>query len=172
VFVVPTNRRNLIVSILFVVFGGPGIILVYLPFWITHFRVPTGEPLWQVLVAVVLMLAGLIPALESVRRFIYVGHGTLMPVAPPERLVVSGLYRYVRNPMYAGVMVALCGEMILFWNRGMLIEGLLTCMCLDIFIRIYEEPSLLRRYAEEYLRYASRVPRWLPRLSPWNSSQS
>ena len=65
-----------------------------------------------------LILAGLTPGLESVRRFIYVGRGTLMPVAPPEHLVVSGFYRYVRNPMYVGVMVALTGEAILFWNRG------------------------------------------------------
>ena len=120
-----TQRHDLIVSILFVVFGGPGIVLVYLPLWITHFRIPNGEPLWQMLIAAVLIFAGLAPALESVRRFIYVGRGTLIPVAPPEHLVVSGFYRYVRNPMYVGVMVALTGEAILFWNRGLVIEAIL-----------------------------------------------
>ncbi len=78
----PSHRRNVIVSLLFVVFGGPGIVLVYLPLLITHFRIPAGEPLWRVLVAAVLVAAGLTPAMESVRRFIYVGKGTLMPIAP------------------------------------------------------------------------------------------
>ena len=130
-----TQRHDLIVSILFVVFGGPGIVLVYLPLWITHFRIPNGEPLWQMLIAAVLIFAGLAPALESVRRFIYVGRGTLIPVAPPEHLVVSGFYRYVRNPMYVGVMVALTGEAILFWNRGLVIEAILAFVCFSAMCR-------------------------------------
>jgi protein-S-isoprenylcysteine O-methyltransferase Ste14 len=169
--VMQIQRRNIMVSILFVLFGGPGILLLYLPLWITHFRLPAGEPVWQTLIAAVLIVAGLIPALESVRRFIYVGRGTLVPVAPPERLVVSGLYRYVRNPMYVGVMIALTGEALLFWNRGILIEAVLVCVGFDVFIRFHEEPSLASRYPEEYPSYKRNVPRWLPRLKPWNPSQ-
>lgn len=165
-------RRNVIVSILFVVFGGPGIVLLYLPLWITRFSVPAGEPVWQKLVAAALILAGIAPGLESVRRFIYVGRGTLVPVAPPEHLVVSGFYRYVRNPMYAGVLLALAGEAILFWNKGMLIEIVLFLIATNVFIRTHEEPSLTRRYREEYLRYKQHVPRWLPRLTPWREPQA
>lgn len=164
-------RRNVIVSILFVVFGGPGIVLIYLPLWITRFRIPPWEPWWQMLLAEALIAVGIIPGLESVRRFIAVGSGTLVPVAPPEHLVVSGFYRYLRNPMYVGVLVALTGEAILFWNRGIVIEAVLACIGFNLFIRLHEEPSLTHRYAEEYLRYKSHVPRWLPRMTPWDGSQ-
>jgi protein-S-isoprenylcysteine O-methyltransferase Ste14 len=168
----PTQRRNIVVSILFIVFGGPGIVLLYLPLWITRFRIPAGEPLWQTLIATALIFAGLTPALESVRRFIYVGRGTLVPTAPPEHLVVTGFYRYVRNPMYVGVMVALCGESILFWNRGMVIELALACLGFNLFVRFYEERTLTRRHPEEYRRYQRHVPRWLPRLTPWNDREN
>ena len=164
-------RRNAIVSVLFVVFGGPGIVLIYLPLWITHFRVPAAEPPWQMLIASVLILAGLMPALESGRRFVYVGRGTLMPVSPPEHLVVSGFCRYVRNPMYVGVMMALTGEAILFWNRGLVIEAILVFLGFNLFIRLHEESSLTRRHPEEYSHYMRNVPRWLPRLAPRKSSQ-
>lgn len=167
-----THRRNIIVSILFTVFGGPGIVLIYLPLWITHFRVPAGEPLWHKLIAAALVLAGLTPAFESVLRFIYVGRGTLIPVAPPEHLVVSGFYRYVRNPMYVGVMVALSGEAVLFWNRGIVIEAVLAFIGFNLFIRLHEEPSLTRHHPEEYPRYQRHVPRWLPRLTPWDTTQT
>ncbi len=166
-----SHRRNVIVSILFTVFGGPGILFVYLPMRITHFHIPAGEPLVLRIVAVVLILAGLVPLLESIRRFIFTGRGTLVPVAPPERLVVSGLYRYVRNPMYVGVTLALIGEAILFWNRGLTIEAMLVCIGFDLFVHFYEEPSLIRRYPEEYPQYKRNVPRWLPRLTPWNANQ-
>jgi protein-S-isoprenylcysteine O-methyltransferase Ste14 len=78
----------------------------------------------------------------------------------------------VRNPIYVGVMIALTGEALLFWNRGILIEAVLVSMGFDVFIRFHEEPSLARRYAEEYPSYKRNVPRWLPRLTPWNPSQS
>jgi protein-S-isoprenylcysteine O-methyltransferase Ste14 len=107
-----------------------------------------------------------------VRRFIYVGKGTLMPVAPPEHLVVSGFYRYVRNPMYVGVMVALTGEAILFWNRGLVIEAILAFVCFNLFIRRHEESSLTRRHPEEYSQYKRNVPRWVPRFTPWNGGEA
>lgn len=165
-------RRNVVVSILFVLFGGPGIILFFLPLWLTHFRIPAWEPWWQILLSAILIAIGLVPGLESVRRFIFVGRGTLVPVAPPEHLVVSGFYRFVRNPMYVGVMLALSGEAILLWNRSILIETLLVFIGFNLFVLLHEEPSLTRRYADEYLRYKKSVPRWLPRLTPWNSPQS
>jgi protein-S-isoprenylcysteine O-methyltransferase Ste14 len=169
---VPYQRRNIIVSILFVLFGGPGIVLLYLPLWITHFRITTGEPLGQKLLAAALILVGLTPALESVGRFIYIGRGTLIPIAPPEHLVVSGLYRYVRNPMYIGVLVALGGEAVLFWSRGVLIEALFAFLGFNLFIRMHEEPSLTRRHPEEYFLYMRNVPRWLPLLKPWNAGKT
>jgi protein-S-isoprenylcysteine O-methyltransferase Ste14 len=109
-----SQRRNAIVSILFVVFGGPGIGLVYLPLWMTRFRVPQDEPAWQMALGTALIVVGLVSLLESVVRFVHVGRGTLVPTTPTERLVVSGLYCYVRDPMYMGVLTCVAGETPLF----------------------------------------------------------
>jgi protein-S-isoprenylcysteine O-methyltransferase Ste14 len=163
-----TIRRSVIVSILFAVFGGPGFVLVYLPFWITRFRIPAGEPWWQMALAAALGIAGIAPLMESVGRFIFAGRGTLMPTVPTEHLVVSGFYRRVRNPMYVGVMLALVGEAILFESRTMVVYVAVVSLVIHVFICFYEEPTLTRRYGEEYLRYKRNVPRWLPRLTPWN----
>jgi protein-S-isoprenylcysteine O-methyltransferase Ste14 len=169
---VANHRRNVVISILFVLFGGPGILLFFLPLWITHFHVPAWERWWQVLLSWILIVIGLVPVLESVVRFIYAGHGTLIPAVPPERLVVGGFYRFVRNPMYVGVMLALAGEALLFWRRGILIEALFAFIGFNLFVLLYEEPSLTRRYADDYLRYKKNVPRWLPRMSAWNNLES
>ncbi len=160
-------RRSLIVSILFAVFGGPAIAVVYAPLWITHFRIPAGEPWGQMALAAALIAVGLAPGVESVWRFVSVGGGTLMPTVPTEHLVVSGFYRHVRNPMYVGVLVALAGEMVLFRSRTMVIYVILLGLGLHLFVCLYEERALTRRYGEEYLRFKRHVPRWLPRLTPW-----
>ena len=163
-------RRNVIVTILFTIFGGPGIVLVYLPLWITRFRVPAGEPWWQMALAGVLIAAGVAPGFESARRFLAVGLGTLVPTAPTEHLVVSGFYRFVRNPMYVGVLIALIGEAVLFERRIMIVYPVIVWMVVNLFVCFYEEPTLTRRYGEEYLRFKRNVPRWVPRLRPWRGA--
>jgi protein-S-isoprenylcysteine O-methyltransferase Ste14 len=160
-------RRSIVVSILFGVFGGPGIVLVYVPFLVTRFRIPASEPVWQIVLAGVLIFLGVTPGIESARRFIFVGRGTLMPTVPTEHLVVSGFYRYVRNPMYLGILAALAGETILFRSRGMVVYTLAVWLATHLFVCLYEERNLARRYGDEYLRYRQNVPRWLPRLTPW-----
>jgi len=162
--------RSIIVSILFTVFGGPAIAVIYAPLWITRFRIPAGEPWGQMLVAGVLIAVGLAPGLESVWRFVSVGRGTLMPTVPTEHLVVSGFYRHVRNPMYMGVLVALAGELILFRSRTLVIYAVLLGLGLHLFVCLYEERTLFRRYGEEYLRFKRNVPRWVPRLRPWQGA--
>jgi protein-S-isoprenylcysteine O-methyltransferase Ste14 len=160
-------RRSMIVSILFVVFGGPGFGVVYLPLWITRFHIPAAEPWWQRSLAFVIIAAGLLPALESVWRFIAVGRGTLVPVVPTEQLVVSGLYRHVRNPMYVGVLTAVAGEALLFESRSMVAYFFALCLLFYSFVRLYEERMLARRYGQHYAVYKQNVRRWLPRLRPW-----
>ena len=160
-------RRSIVVSILFVVFGGPGFGVVYLPLWITRFRIPAWEPWWHMLVAGVLIAAGLAPGLESVWRFVSVGRGTLMPIVPTEHLVVSGLYRFVRNPMYVGVLTAVAGEALLFESRSMLVYLALLFLGFQLFVRLYEEPTLARRYGEQYAVYKQNVRGWIPRLRRW-----
>jgi protein-S-isoprenylcysteine O-methyltransferase Ste14 len=165
-----TFRRSVVVSILFTVFGGPAIGVVYVPLWLTHFRIPAGEPRWQMALAGALIAVGLAPGLESVKRFIVVGWGTLIPTVPTEHLVVSGFYRHVRNPMYVGVQVALLGETILFRSRTMVVFIVLMGLGFHLFVFLYEEPTLTRRHGEEYLRFKRHVPRWLPRLRPWQGA--
>jgi protein-S-isoprenylcysteine O-methyltransferase Ste14 len=162
--VVASLRRSAAVSILFTLFGGPGWVLVYLPYWITRFRVPAGEPWWQTLLSGALILAGTTPLLDSIHRFVHEGHGTLMPGVPTEHLVATGLYRYVRNPMYVGVLTALFGEAILLHSRSMVEYSAMVWLGSELFIRLYEEPTLRRRYGEEYTRYCQQVHRWWPRI--------
>jgi protein-S-isoprenylcysteine O-methyltransferase Ste14 len=161
-------RGSIVVSVLFTLFGGPGLTLVIGPWLITKFRMPAHEPLAQIVAAAALIGIGLTPVMESIVRFIRVGRGTLMPVVPTKHLVVSGLYRYVRNPMYVGVVTALAGEILLFWNRDLLIFAALVWLGMHLFVCFYEEPRLLRTYGEEYARFRQNVPRWIPRMSPWH----
>jgi protein-S-isoprenylcysteine O-methyltransferase Ste14 len=163
-------RRSIIVSVMFTIFGGPGIALVWAPLLITRFRVPVGEPRWEMVLGAALIAIGLVPGLESVRRFVVVGRGTLMPTVPTEHLVVSGFYRHVRNPMYVGVLMALAGEILLFRSRGLVIFAALLWLGFHLFVSRYEEPTLTRRYGEEYSRFKQNVPRWVPRVKPWQGA--
>jgi protein-S-isoprenylcysteine O-methyltransferase Ste14 len=167
---VASRRTSIVVSVLFTVFGGPGFILVYIPWWMTHFQVPKEEPAWQVLIAAVMIGPGLIPLFASMLRFITEGRGTLVPAVPTERLVVSGLYRYVRNPMYVGVLTTLAGETVLFAAHQMVNYLIVVLILVHLFVVLYEEPTLARRHPEDYPRYKRNVPRWLPRLKPWNDA--
>jgi len=169
---VASLRRNVIVSVLFTLFGGPGVILVYLPLAITRFRVPADEPPWLRPLAWALIALGLIPLFESIVRFVRVGRGTLMPNVPTEHLVATGLYRHVRNPMYVGDVVVLIGEAVLFWSADMALYTLVVWLGLDLFIRLYEEPTLRRRHGDEYVRYCARVRRWWPGIPPKESRLS
>ena len=163
-------RRSVIVSVLFTLFGGPALVLVYLPWLITRFRLPSPQPPAQTISAILLIVIGLIPLFESIIRFVVKGRGTLMPAVPTERLVVSGLYRYVRNPMYIGVITALGGEALLFRSRHMLVYALIVFAIMHLFVCFYEEPRLTRTYGDSFLSYKGQVPRWFPRLSPWRGT--
>jgi protein-S-isoprenylcysteine O-methyltransferase Ste14 len=165
-------RRSAVVSILFVVFGGPGFVLAYFPFWITRFHLPANEQVWQMVLAAACILAGLAPLFESIVRFVRIGRGTLVPTTPTEELVVSGLYRYVRNPMYVGVLTVLVGEVVLLKSRDLAIYMGVVWLGIHLFICFYEEPTLTRRYAEQYAIYKRNVPRWVPRVRPWSDAES
>jgi protein-S-isoprenylcysteine O-methyltransferase Ste14 len=164
-----SQLKNAVISILFIVVGGPAILLVYLPFWLTHFRIPVDEPQWQQLLAYLLIAAGAVPLLESATRFVHVGKGTLVPTNATQHLVVSGLYRFVRNPMYVGVATCLAAEAALFRSTDLVIELALVLIGVHLFVCFYEEPTLTERYGQEYAEYKRNVPRWLPRLTPWTS---
>jgi protein-S-isoprenylcysteine O-methyltransferase Ste14 len=162
-----TIRPSIVVSLLFTVLGGPGIVLVYVPLAITRFRIPAGEPLLQTLIAAALILAGLSPLLDSIRRFIYADRGTLMPGVPTEHLVVSGALSLRAQSHVRWRTGRFSRRGCAFWNRGLVIELALVWLLIHLFVCLYEEPTLARRHPGDYPRYKRNVPRWMPRLTPW-----
>ncbi len=115
--------------------------------------------------------------MESFVRFVRQGRGTPAPLYPTETLVVTGLYRYVRNPMVVAILAILIGQAFWFGNVSLLIDAagamiVTTSPLTHLFVCLYEEPTLRRSYGAQYDLYRSNVPRWLPRLTPWNSADT
>jgi protein-S-isoprenylcysteine O-methyltransferase Ste14 len=147
----------------------PGFIAGLAPFWINHWRFSApawdSQPLrWA---GAVLIGAGLIALVECFARFVHKGHGTPAPVAPTDTLVVSGLYRYVRNPMYVGVFAIIAGQGLLFGDAWTLVYAACVWVGFTVFVLAYEEPTLRRTYGVQYFLYCENVHRWWPRLRPW-----
>jgi protein-S-isoprenylcysteine O-methyltransferase Ste14 len=131
-----------------------------------HFHRPLAY--WPVAQAAgaVLICGGLVPIVRSFVEFIN-ANGTPVPVAAPPRLVVSGFYRYVRNPIYLGFLAVLVGETLLFGSRGLL-DYTAVALCIGVaVVRFYEEPTLTRKFGAEYQQYRRAVRAWIPRLQPW-----
>lgn len=105
--------------------------------------------------------------LGSFARFALDGRGTPAPVAPTEQLVVGGLYRRVRNPMYLAVVGVIAGQALLLPRYGLLLYGAAVWAVTGAFVRYYEEPTLSRRYGPAYDQYRREVPAWLPRRNAW-----
>ena len=100
-------------------------------------------------------------------RFALEGLGTPAPIAPTQTLVVSGFYRYVRNPMYVGVVAMIVGQVLLFSDLGVLVWAVVAWLAMHVFVVTYEEPTLEQRYGAQYAKFRAEVPRWIPRLTAW-----
>ena len=145
----------------------PGTLAVYVPWHLTHWDfAPPLFPNARVLGAA-LIVAGLPVLLDSFARFALQGLGTPAPVMPPKRLVVTGFYRYVRNPMYVAVTALIAGQGLLFGSVMVLEYGAILWAGFFLFVVAYEEPALGEQFADEYDRYRANVRRWLPRITPW-----
>lgn len=155
-------------------FVAPGTIAGLIPWWFSRWRM--HAPLLGVsalrVVGVLLIAVGIPLVLESFARFALKGLGTPAPILPTRHLVVSGLYRYVRNPMYVGVLATIIGQGLLLGNVSLLWYGLVVAIGFHIFVLSYEEPTLRRTFGEEYEVFCQNVPRWIPRLSAWKGSPS
>lgn len=116
------------------------------------------------------MAVGAAIMLRCIWDFAWTGRGTPAPFDPPRRLVVTGLYRYVRNPMYIGMAVFLIGEALVLpqVTRAMLIMLGVLALAVTAFVMLYEEPTLRRLFGEDYEVYCRHVRRWLPRLTPFD----
>jgi protein-S-isoprenylcysteine O-methyltransferase Ste14 len=150
----------------------PGMATLVIPgllVWITDsINVGWGIAALTIPVGGVLIAAGLSLVVRTVALVVTVGRGTLAPWDPTSRLVVQGPYRYVRNPMITGVLTILLGEAALLGSWAILIwTGTFFAMN-AIYFPLSEEPGLRRRFGEDYERYRANVPRWVPRLRPWD----
>lgn len=146
----------------------PGTVVGLIPWLITHWELRQPWPYWMVaqVGGVVLICVGLVPPVSAFVEFVKAG-GTPMPLAPTQRLVVSGFNRYLRNPMYFGLVVVILGQALLFASPGLLIYAALAWVVPASFVRWYEEPTLARQFGAEYEAYRRAVPAWWPRLRPW-----
>jgi protein-S-isoprenylcysteine O-methyltransferase Ste14 len=155
-------------AVFFVV--GPGLVAGLVPWLISGWQVRGPvSPLAIIRMALggVLLVLAIVVLVRAFARFVMEGCGTPAPVAPPERLVVGGDYRFVRNPMYLAVITAVLGQAMIFGSLGLLVYAVALWAITAAFVRWYEEPVLLRRYGDEYERYCLAVRAWLPRLRPF-----
>ena len=143
----------------------PGFLGVYVPwryFGLRRVQLDFGNPLHVLGLAFVGL--GIVLLAACVFEFARSGRGTLAPVDPPRELVVRGLYRYVRNPMYLSVTAIVLGEALLTRSRALLLYWALWFLAANLFVLLYEEPTLRRRFGPSYEAYTQRVGRWLPRF--------
>jgi len=116
-----------------------------------------------------LIALGLILMIKSITLFATIGGGTLAPWDPTQKLVVQGVYRYVRNPMISGVFCVLLGEAVLLGSLPLFCWFTFFVLLNLIYTPLIEERDLERRFGEDYVLYKRNVPRWIPRASPWNA---
>jgi protein-S-isoprenylcysteine O-methyltransferase Ste14 len=139
-----------------------------LPTWLGFNVGGADTPGWRWIAALPSVL-GFAVAIRCVWDFGWTGHGTPAPIAPPTNLVVVGFYRYVRNPMYVGFIVGWIGLWLVF-GRANIAAILVACAVVvgvALFVQLYEEPTLLKKFGAEYEEYRRNVPRWIPRLQAW-----
>lgn len=140
-----------------------GLFALYIPLALLRSgpRIETRVISW---LAIPLWLIGSLIVLSCFWNFTFRGRGTPVPIDPPKELVVTGPYRYVRNPIYLGVLSIFLGHFLWFGYRALLIYTMLASIGVHLFIVLYEEPTLKRRFGTAYEEYLKRVPRWIPRL--------
>jgi protein-S-isoprenylcysteine O-methyltransferase Ste14 len=169
----PLNMRFLLaLRAIFFVLLLPGSVAGYIPFGIlrseNRLRIPDLGP--SSISAAILVVVGVMVLLRCVWDFFATGKGTLAPIDPPRVLVVGGLYRFTRNPMYNGVLAVIVGEAWLFGSVSLIKYALLVLVLFHLFVVLYEEPTLTSQFGESYRVYRRAVPRWGFRTRPFQGS--
>jgi protein-S-isoprenylcysteine O-methyltransferase Ste14 len=165
-----TRARAAAGSLLFLLVA-PGVAAGLVPWLLTGWD-STDPPTAAKLLGGVLIVAGASVLVSAFARFVVEGIGTPAPVAPPSQLVVGGLYRHVRNPMYLAVTTTIVGQAVQLGRPALLLYAALFLAAVAAFVYGYEQPSLSKRFGYEYELYRRNVPAWLPRLRPWSPSAS
>jgi protein-S-isoprenylcysteine O-methyltransferase Ste14 len=168
-----SRLRATLGSLLFLVVA-PGVVAGVIPWWLTGWEVESPLPFWAPLrlVGAALVVVGVAALLHAFSRFALEGRGTPAPVAPTQELVVGGLYRYVRNPMYLAVAATIVGQALVLGQVGLLAYAAVFVLVVAAFVRWYEEPTLSQTFGEQYEQYRRAVPGWVPRRTPWKGGPS
>jgi protein-S-isoprenylcysteine O-methyltransferase Ste14 len=161
-----TNPAGIATAAFFVVASGTFAGLI--PWLISGWEFHHPLPYWvgAQVVRVLLIVAGIIARVHAFVQFAQAG-GTLIPIAPTQRLVVTGFNRCVRNSMYLGLLTVIVGQALLFGQFSLLLYAAAGWIVTASFVHWYEEPTLSRRFGAEYEGYRRAVPAWWPRLHPW-----
>jgi protein-S-isoprenylcysteine O-methyltransferase Ste14 len=156
-------------SLVFLVLA-PGVVAGLVPWLLTGWDVQEPLPYWIPLriVGAILLAGGAAALLHAFWLFVVEGLGTPAPVAPTERLVVGGLYRYVRNPMYLAVGATIVGQALLLGQPILLLYAVAFAVAVAAFVHWYEEPTLRKQFGAQYEEYRHAVPAWWPRREPWD----
>jgi protein-S-isoprenylcysteine O-methyltransferase Ste14 len=168
-----SRPMSLLASALFLVLA-PGTVAVYVPWLITKWRSGSAPPhLDQLrLAGLGIALAASVILLDAFWRFAWIGRGSPAPILPTHSLIVSGFYRFVRNPMYVAVVTIILGQALWLWRWELVSYGALMLACFHLFVLLYEEPKLDTQFGASYRRYCRHVRRWIPRLRPWDPKAS
>lgn len=164
------NRNEaLIGSAAFLVLA-PGTVAGLIPWLITKWRFGEGANTSGSVLGGIVIALSLALLIECFVRFAVKGQGTPAPLAPTAKLVVSGAYARVRNPMYVAVIGLIFGQALLFASAGLIAYGIVIWLAFLTFVIYFEEPRLRREFPDDYPAYFENVPRWRPRFSPWKQS--
>lgn len=150
----------------------PLVLAGFVPWWVTQWEFRPaffGVDLTRILGGI-LIIVGVPGVVDSFARFALDGLGTPAPIAPPQKLVVTGLYRYVRNPIYIAVVAVIFGQALLFGDLRLLWYGALLWLFFHVWVVMIEEPTLKQTFGTEYESFRTNVPRWIPRLTPWRAA--
>ena len=149
----------------------PGVVAGLVPSWLTSWQMRGPFAHWAALrvAGLILLVLGAVELIKAFVRFVAEGRGTPAPIAPTERLVIGGLYRYVRNPMYLAVVAAITGQALVLDQPVLLVYAGAVWAVVASFVRWYEEPTLSRQFGAQYDAYRRSVPAWWPRIRPRRS---
>jgi protein-S-isoprenylcysteine O-methyltransferase Ste14 len=148
----------------------PGVVAGLVPWWLTGWEKEEPLPGWALvrILGWVVVAAGVVVVVQAFARVVHEGLGTPAPVAPTEHLVVGGLYRYVRNPMYLAVAATIVGQALILGQPLLLLYAGAFLLTVAAFVHWYEEPTLRRQFGADYDAYLRAVPGWWPRRKPSN----
>jgi protein-S-isoprenylcysteine O-methyltransferase Ste14 len=151
----------------------PGVVAGLGPWLLTDWRVRHSGGKWLPvrIVGAVMIVLGIGVVLHAFVRFVTEGGGTPAPIAPTDQLVVGGLYRYTRNPMYVAVAAIIVGQALFQAQFGLLLYAAAFLAIVASFVHLYEEPTLQQRYGDQYTAYRRAVPGWWLRRTPWRADE-